>query len=134
MGQTIMAKILLVDDCEFVIKMVSLFLSYNHHTVETELSGLQGLERALSGNFDLIITDLNLEDLSGLELARSYKQAGHTNPVLLCTTEDCLQGLDHGQLDGIVDYFCTKELDPLLAQVETALLKQSQTYYPAISY
>jgi DNA-binding response OmpR family regulator len=119
----IMPKILIVDDCELQTTLISLVLSSKGYEVEVGTDGQTGLNLALTNNFDLIITDLNLGDMSGIDLARQLKQSKPTTPILLATTKDALEGLDPGQINGVLDYLCDKDLNALLTRIEIALHK-----------
>ncbi len=58
-------KILLVEDEEKLARMVEMELKYEGYTVEKAFDGRKGLERALSGEFDLVLLDIMLPQLSG---------------------------------------------------------------------
>lgn len=118
-----MSKILVIDDSitQGAI-IVQLLLEYDHQ-VEIETCGEKGLARALQQDFDLIISDLNLPDLNGLEICREYKASGHTTPILLISSQDQLNQLTPENSAG-VDYYCTKDRLALECRVQTILLRQ----------
>lgn len=118
-----MAKILVVDDSLTQATVIAQLLLSHNHTVVVETSGQQGLSRALQQDFDLIISDLNLPDLTGLEICRRYKAGGRTAPTLLVSSEDQLHQINPAAQDG-VDYFCTKDRSSLEPRVEMILLRQ----------
>ena len=97
------------------------------YEIDWEPDGARGLERALSGNHDLLILDVLLPGMSGLELLAKARRAGITSPVLLLTAldaiEDRVHGLDAGADDYLVKPFAFPEL---LARVR-ALLRRPQT-------
>ena len=63
-------KILLIEDEEKLARMVELELRYEGYEVEKAFDGRTGLERALSGSFDLVLLDIMLPQLSGMEVLR----------------------------------------------------------------
>jgi DNA-binding response OmpR family regulator len=65
-----MARILVVDDEEPVRKMLSAFLSDRGHTVETAAGGKAGLEVLRRGAVDLVLLDINMPDMNGIETLR----------------------------------------------------------------
>ena len=71
--------ILLVEDEEKLARMVELELRYEGYEVEKAFDGRTGLERALSGSFDLVLLDIMLPQLSGMEVLR---RLGRDIPVL----------------------------------------------------
>ena len=72
-------KILLVEDEEKLARMVELELQYEGYEVEKAFDGRAVLDRALSGEFDLVLLDIMLPQLSGMEVLR---RLGRDIPVL----------------------------------------------------
>ena len=81
-------RILIVEDEEKLARMVELELTYEGYQVEKALDGRTGLERALSGEHDLILLDILLPGLNGLEVLRRYRKDGGSAPVILLTARD----------------------------------------------
>ena len=63
-------RILLIEDEEKLARMVELELNYEGYQVEKAFDGRSGLERALEGKFDLVLLDIMLPQLSGMEVLR----------------------------------------------------------------
>jgi two-component system, chemotaxis family, chemotaxis protein CheY len=84
-----MAKILVVDDSITMRQMVSLTLQKAGHTVFEADSGINALKLADKERFDLIITDINMPGMDGLELIKELRmrQATKLKPILVLTTE-----------------------------------------------
>ena len=117
--------ILLVEDEEKLARMVELELRYEGYEVEKAFDGRTGLERALSGGFDLVLLDIMLPQLSGMEVLRRLRRERST-PVIMLTARDSVidkvSGLDSGADDYITKPFAIEEL---LARIRAALRKRT---------
>ena len=117
-------RILLVEDEEKLARMVELELRYEGYEVEKAFDGRTGLERALAGDFDLILLDIVLPALSGMEVLRRLRKEQQT-PVILLTARDAVvdkvSGLDAGADDYVTKPFAIEEL---LARIRAALRKR----------
>jgi len=109
--------ILIVDDDAKLVTAIKRGLVYVGYTVEAEETGEKGLEKALSGKFDLIILDIMLPNLSGLEVCKRLRRVSDV-PILMLTakgtTSDRVTGLDSGADDYLVKPF---EFEELLARI-----------------
>ena len=122
--------ILLVEDEEKLARMVELELRYEGYEVEKAFDGRTGLERALSGSFDLVLLDIMLPQLSGMEVLRRLRRERST-PVIMLTARDSVvdqvSGLDSGADDYITKPFAIEEL---LARIRAALRKRGSGERP----
>ena len=114
-------RILLVEDEEKLARMVELELQYEGYEVEKAFDGRAGLDRALSGEFDLVLLDIMLPALSGMEVLRRLRRES-AMPVIMLTARDTVvdkvSGLDMGADDYITKPFAIEEL---LARIRAAL-------------
>ena len=117
-------RILLVEDEEKLARMVELELQYEGYEVEKAFDGRAGLDRALSGEFDLVLLDIMLPALSGMEVLRRLRRES-AMPVIMLTARDTVvdkvSGLDMGADDYITKPFAIEEL---LARIRAALPKR----------
>lgn len=118
-------KLLLIEDEPAMrAALLPLLEDAGYHPF-AEADGERGLERALSGGFDLILLDLMLPGLDGFAICREIRRRGLTMPVLILTArgavDDRVRGLDHGADDYLVKPFSGAEL---LARVR-ALLRRT---------
>ena len=117
-------RILLVEDEEKLARMVELELQYEGYEVEKAFDGRFGLELAVSGRFDLILLDIMLPALSGMEVLRRLRRDSQV-PVIMLTARDTVvdkvSGLDSGADDYITKPFAIEEL---LARIRAALRKR----------
>ena len=118
-------RILLVEDEAGLRLTLQDRLRSEGYAVETAADGQQGLEKALQGQFSLILLDLMLPKKSGFDVCGELRQAGVATPVLMLTargqTMDKVLGLKIGADDYLTKPF---EMAELLARVE-ALLRRS---------
>ncbi|HIS53054.1 MAG TPA: response regulator transcription factor [Candidatus Onthomonas avicola] len=127
-----MARILIVEDEEKLARMLELELTYEGYETEKALDGPTGLTMALSGRFDLVLLDIMLPGLSGMEVLRRLRREEQSyTPVLLLTARDAVtdkvSGLDAGAEDYITKPFAIEEL---LARIRVSLRKRSSGGQP----
>jgi DNA-binding response OmpR family regulator len=122
-------KILLVEDDEALRISLSDQLRL-HEEFETEMAttGIEALEAAKAGHFDLIILDVGLPDMDGREVCRLMRRSGVRAPILMLTgadTEaDTILGLDLGANDYITKPF---KLGVLLARIRSQLRQHERS-------
>ena len=106
-------KILIVEDEKNLARFVELELKHEGYETEVHYNGRNGLEAALSEDWDAILLDLMLPELNGLEVCRRIRQAKNT-PIIMMTARDSVidrvSGLDHGADDYIIKPFAIEEL------------------------
>ena len=124
-------KILLVEDEEKLARMVEMELRYEGYEVTKAFDGRSGLEQALSGKYDLVLLDIMLPQLSGMEVLRRLRRESDL-PVIMLTARDSVidkvSGLDSGADDYITKPFAIEEL---LARIRACLRKRSVSAAPA---
>ncbi len=127
-----MERILIVEDEEAIARFVELELCHEGYGVDKAADGRTGLEKALSGLFDLVLLDIMLPELSGLEVIRRLRRESQI-PVIMLTARDTVMdkvsGLDMGADDYITKPFAIEEL---LARIRTALRKQRAAEKPVL--
>lgn len=120
-------KVLVVEDDESVTRFLEQALREAGYVVECVANGLSGLEQAKLLDYDLILMDVMLPGMNGLEVCRRLRNANVPTPILIITAKDTLQdrvdGLDSGADDYIVKPF---QLAELLARAR-ALLRRAVT-------
>jgi two-component system response regulator MprA len=118
-------RILIIEDDEGIVRVLRRALSYEGYTVDTALDGENGLHIARDHHPDLVILDLMLPGMDGIEVCQRLRTTGNI-PILMLTAKDALQDRVQG-LDAGADDYMTKpfELDELLARIR-ALLRRTQ--------
>jgi CheY-like chemotaxis protein len=89
-------RILIVEDEADIVDMLREVLTVEGHTVVTAAEGTDGLACFTAEPFDIVLTDLNMPGISGLEMAERIKKLNSSIPVILLTGWDV--GLDHDEL------------------------------------
>ena len=122
-----MSKILIVEDEAQLARFVELELVHEGYTVDKAEDGRNGLDMALSNDYDLILLDVMLPGINGFEVLRRVRAKMDT-PVILLTARDAVMdkvsGLDAGADDYITKPFAIEEL---LARIRVALKKKGNT-------
>ncbi len=129
-----MAHILIVEDETKIARFVELELRHEGNEVTKAADGRLGLDMALEQDFDLILLDVMLPQLNGLEVLRRLRQKKDT-PVIMLTARDAVMdkvsGLDAGADDYITKPFAIEEL---LARIRVALKKRGSGAPTATNY
>ncbi|NLC31915.1 MAG: response regulator transcription factor [Clostridiales bacterium] len=119
-----MQTILLIEDEKSIARFIELELSHEGYQVIKAEDGRAGLELAEKGGWDLMLLDIMLPGLNGLEVLRRLRRSCDL-PVIMLTARDAVMdkvtGLDTGADDYITKPFSIEEL---LARIRTALRKQ----------
>ena len=112
-------KILVVEDDRTVGQYVKRGLEEQRYHADLVDDGMEGLRLASGGRYDLIVLDLRLPEMNGLEVLRTLRDRGNTTPVLVLTAQDAVdfkvQALRSGADDYVTKPFAFEEL---LARVE----------------
>lgn len=122
-----MIKILIVEDEEKIARFIELELIHEGYKVIKANNGRTGLEIAERGKADLVILDVMLPEINGLEVLRRIRRVSEV-PIIMLTARDAVMdkvsGLDAGADDYITKPFAIEEL---LARIRTALKKRVVT-------
>ena len=127
MGQ----KILVVEDHLKTAKLIRLYLESNQYQVLEASNGRQALDLARQWNSDLIVLDLMLPKVDGLDVCRILRSESNVPIIMLTaktTEEDILLGLDLGADDYMIKPFSPREL---VARVRTVLRRTSEASQPS---
>jgi two-component system response regulator MprA len=117
-------RILIIEDDEEILRVLRRVLTYEGYIVDTAMTGMAGITLATEQAPDLVILDLMLPKMDGLEVCERLQKIGN-QPILMLTAKDALQdrvdGLDAGADDYMVKPF---EIEELLARIR-ALLRRT---------
>jgi two-component system chemotaxis response regulator CheY len=107
------ANILTVDDSASIRMTTKITLTGAGYSVTEAVDGRDGLAKAMAGNFDLIVTDLNMPNMNGLDMIRALRQSpAHTGvPIIFLTTESDAEMKTQAKAAGATGWI-TKPFDP----------------------
>jgi len=107
-------RILIVEDDQRLARQLKKGLDENGHTVSLAFDGIDGLEAARQGHFDVLVLDVMLPRLDGFGVVKRLRSAGSKTPILMLTArdsaEDIVAGLDAGADDYLTKPFSLKVL------------------------
>lgn len=117
-------KILIIEDEEKIARFIELELEHEGYEIYKSFNGREGLEMVENGHFDLVLLDIMLPELNGLEVLRRIRKNSEI-PVIMLTARDAVMdkvsGLDMGADDYITKPFAIEEL---LARIRVALKRK----------
>ncbi len=126
--------ILVIEDEERIVQFLQRGLAYEGYDVKTALDGERGLDLAEASPPDLVVLDVMLPELDGLEVCRQLRRTGDI-PILMLTAKDAVEdrvrGLDAGADDYLVKPFA---LDELLARIRALLRRTKSEVPPVLNY
>lgn len=115
-------KILIVEDESKIARLIQLELEYEGYETGTAYTGLDGFNMFQQGQWDLLLLDVMLPELNGLEVLRRIRATDDQTPIIILTARDALpdkvSGLDLGANDYITKPF---EIEELLARIRVWL-------------
>lgn len=121
-----MAKILIVEDEKQMADFITLELKHEGYEVDICYDGEQGYENAINKNYDIILLDIMLPKINGMEVCRRLRMKRDTPIIMLTAKEDItdkVNGLDIGADDYLTKPF---EIEKLLARMRVILRRKSQ--------
>lgn len=121
-----MEKILVVEDDEKIARVIQLELEYANYKIDIAHTGKSALERLENENFDLILLDVMIPELNGLEVLRRVREQNQDVKIIMLTARDAVMdkvsGLDSGANDYMTKPF---EIEELLARIRVHLKEKS---------
>lgn len=123
-----MSKILIVEDERKIARFVELELRHEGYEVDYAGDGQTGLQKILKKDADLVVLDVMLPEMSGIEVCKNAREAGVDTPIIMLTAKDDVMdkvsGLDSGADDYMTKPFAIEEL---LARIRVALNRKQKT-------
>lgn len=126
------ARVLVVDDEEIIVEMLTMGLNYEGFEVSVARTGFEALEQARSAKPDIVVLDVMLPGIDGVEVCRRLRAAGDVGILMLTArgeVEDRVMGLDSGADDYLVKPFTFREL---LARVGAILRRKGVNLQQAL--
>ena len=107
-------KILVADDEKDLARATRMILNYSGYDVDVAYNGKEALEKVKNDNYDIIILDIMMPIMDGIEALKEMRKAGINTPIILLTAkagiDDKVEGLDAGANDYLTKPFHKKEL------------------------
>jgi DNA-binding response OmpR family regulator len=114
-------RLLLVDDEEGYVKVLSKRMARRNMEVMTALSGAEGIQRLRKQDFDVAILDLKMEDMDGIEVLRVFKKMVPDLPVIMLTGHGTEKAAREGLEMGAFDYLTKPcDLEELVEKIRAA--------------
>lgn len=121
-----MKKVLIIEDEQNLARFIELELKHEQYDVDITYDGLSGLNKALQQYYDIILLDLMLPEMDGLEVCQRIRTQKDT-PIIMITAKgeiyDKVVGLDNGADDYIVKPF---EIEELLARMRALVRRYGE--------
>lgn len=123
-------KVLLVEDEVKLGEYIKKGLTESGFLVDHKVNGLDGYHALMSEDYNVVIMDVMLPDISGFEIVKNYRQSGQTTPVLFLTAkddlEDRIKGIEIGGDDYLTKPFAFAEL---VVRLKNLLRRANQSEY-----
>ena len=119
-------RILLSDDEVNFVQSLAAILKGEGYVVDVLFDGQSAYEYAIDNEYDLLVLDIGMPGLNGVEVCRQLRSEGYSGPILMLTardtTADTIAGLDSGADDYVVKPFAVEEL---LARIRSQIRRSS---------
>jgi len=121
-SKEIVQNILIIEDEAKISRIIQLELEHEGYKVKTAETGIAGLEMFYNEQWNLVLLDIMIPELNGMEVLRRIRTSGDMTPIILLTARDSIfdkvSGLDHGANDYITKPF---QIEELLARIRACL-------------
>ncbi|HEY9603368.1 MAG TPA: response regulator transcription factor, partial [Allocoleopsis sp.] len=128
-------RILLIEDDQWIAQTLETVLNNHHYVVDVATDGKMGWELVQSCDYDLIMLDVVLPEMDGIQLCQKLRSHNYQTPVLLLTGQgsstDMVMGLDAGADDYVVKPF---DLSELLARIRVLLRRKNLTLLSVLEH
>lgn len=120
-----MKKILIIEDEKNISSFVKMELEFEGYITQVIEDGKQGLDEALNKDYDLILLDLMLPSLNGIEICRRLKKEKHT-PIIMLSAKDSVMDKVSGLQMGADDYVAKPfAIEELLARIQVVFRREN---------
>ena len=116
-----MAKILLAEDDEFISRMINMRMTLRGHEIDLAVNGQEALDKALSGNYDLILMDMHMPVMDGHEATQILRDKGYDGLIVAVTASVMSADSEKAIKSGCDEYIPKPIGDDFEDRVETLL-------------
>lgn len=124
-----MSKILLIEDDNLLLEMLVKVGTQEGLDIKIAVDGEDGFKKIKSGDFDLVLLDLILPKLPGLDLLKKLREEGNNIPVIILSNLYDQESIDSAKSFKVKDYIVKAQSTPseIIAKVKTFLSEQNKT-------
>ena len=123
-------RALVIDDEKIVLDSVSKILTDENYEVDITLSGREGIDRAIKGKYDIVLTDIRMPDIGGMRVLRDVKRAKPSLPVVMITGYASIQSSVQAMKMGATDYIEKPFTPDLLIKAVASALDIAASHEP----
>lgn len=121
-----MVKILIIDDEKAIRRSIKEILEFEKYTVDEAEDGQQGLDMALKGKYDIILSDIKMPKLDGIELLTRLRQSDSESPLIMMSGHGTIETAVEAVKKGAYDYLAKPiDLNRLLVTIRNAMDKST---------
>jgi len=129
-----MKKILIIEDEKNISSFVKMELEFEGYSTQVIEDGKQGLDEAVNNDYDLILLDLMLPSLNGIEVCRRLKKEKDT-PIIMLSAKDSVMDKVSGLQMGADDYIAKPfAIEELLARIQVVFRRESNSKSKVIEF
>ncbi|MGL5652687.1 MAG: response regulator transcription factor [Paraclostridium sp.] len=122
-----MKKILIIEDEKNISSFVKMELEFEGYTTQVIEDGKQGLDEAINKDYDLVLLDLMLPSLNGIEICRRLKKEKNT-PIIMLSAKDSVMDKVSGLQMGADDYVAKPfAIEELLARIQVVFRRENNS-------
>ncbi|MBU0458269.1 response regulator transcription factor [Patescibacteria group bacterium] len=127
-------RILIVEDEHQLARNIQKYLLLDKYAVDVAFDGEEGLNKAMTNDYDCMVLDLNLPKLDGVELCKELRKEKKNMPIIMLTARSGSQSIITG-LDAGADDYLTKpfDLSELSARIRAIVRRKSENRSPLLS-
>jgi len=130
-----MTKILIIEDEKSIQRMIEYDLTQLGYEVESAVDGFEGYKLASTKNYDVILLDLMLPNMNGMDICKKLRDEGNNSYIIMLTAVDdeysVIKGFDLGADDYVTKPFSPREL---MARIKAGVRRQSSNEQDVIQY
>jgi len=123
-------KVLVIDDEQIILDSVKKILGAEDFQVDPAISSRDGLERAMSRNYDLVLTDIRMPEIGGMRILRDIKRSKPALPVVIFTGYATVQSAVQAMKLGASDYVEKPFTPDMLVTTVKKVLQKAATEQP----
>ncbi len=123
-------RALVIDDEQIVLDSVSRILKDENYEVDVTLSGRDGIDRAIKGRYDIVLTDIRMPDIGGMRVLRDVKRAKPSLPVVMITGYASIQSSVQAMKMGAADYIEKPFTPDVLLKAVASAIDMAATQEP----